>query len=488
MFRQSLTSKRGPTRSLGTMTSFSDFGRGTSNTDTNAPLLVARKACASTLSLPRSPALRWSVTAQFPTKKPYSQHVRHKMRLRHIGDRVIPIIDNKDQASSQHSTPEEPELEEDLSPPKALALTRSFLAVWLGLWGLMLYGRHRRTMLFMEKAEELKKMEEEKQDSGGIDSNGKSWDVLKSSDGGGIAIMQAKRKAGERGPEASVLQAIEGNTKFDILKFMIANFTYTPNAMFPVQGADFRPWTAITSAFMHSSIIHLICCYVVLRTLTPDLAFKYGNKRFVGLYFAGAALGGFLQGFTEYLVNPASKMTAKEVRMKLFSKHSDLPKDEKQTLARYFQKAVGSSVALAAIEGNSHLNIVQYFTGFEILVNCKLMIFTLIGVVTALSVPHLRVSVMFLPIAFPIRTAMAGLCAFDFIGEFLYNPGFNIGHGGHLAGYAAGMLLWLLWFRRVPPTQAFQTKYMRFVQQYLAQQSRQNASHASQISQNWRRH
>lgn len=55
-----------------------------------------------------------------------------------------------------------------------------------------------------------------------------------------------------------------------------------------------RPWTVLTSLFIHANIWHLATNMLTLYYLGSILSKKVGNLRFLVVYFVGGIVGGFL--------------------------------------------------------------------------------------------------------------------------------------------------------------------------------------------------
>lgn len=70
-------------------------------------------------------------------------------------------------------------------------------------------------------------------------------------------------------------------------------------------------------------------------------------------------------------------------------------------------------------------------------------------VVTAITMPGTRWTLMFIPVGIPVRVMMGLLVGWDVSGV-VWNWGMNISHTGHLWGDAMGLVLYAVWLRRVP--------------------------------------
>jgi membrane associated rhomboid family serine protease len=62
-----------------------------------------------------------------------------------------------------------------------------------------------------------------------------------------------------------------------------------------------RPWTAITSMFMHGSPGHLFWNMLALFFFGPRVESRLGDRHFLGLYFASGIMGGVLSLFSPHV-------------------------------------------------------------------------------------------------------------------------------------------------------------------------------------------
>jgi membrane associated rhomboid family serine protease len=62
-----------------------------------------------------------------------------------------------------------------------------------------------------------------------------------------------------------------------------------------------RPWTAITSMFMHGSPGHLFWNMLALFFFGPRVESRLGDRHFLGLYFASGIMGGVLSLFAPHV-------------------------------------------------------------------------------------------------------------------------------------------------------------------------------------------
>ena len=70
----------------------------------------------------------------------------------------------------------------------------------------------------------------------------------------------------------------------------------------------------------------------------------------------------------------------------------------------------------------------------------------------AITLPLQKIGVFPLPFPLSIRVLWGGLVAFDVLGVMGKLPTEGIAHGGHLAGDVIGILCYILWLRRTPPS------------------------------------
>ena len=62
-----------------------------------------------------------------------------------------------------------------------------------------------------------------------------------------------------------------------------------------------RPWTLVSSAFLHQGMMHIFFNMLVLFMFGPRVEMQLGPRRFLGLYFVSAISGGLLSYATPYV-------------------------------------------------------------------------------------------------------------------------------------------------------------------------------------------
>ena len=197
---------------------------------------------------------------------------------------------------------------------------------------------------------------------------------------------------------------------------------------------QFRWWSLATHAFSHGSLFHWFGSYMGLNVVSLALIPLYGVKR-VLLVFTAGAVGGPLIVCT--LANLAhgnriragkglvERTAVLEVTDKLGRVHQKEVKTMQPApgLARIYTPTIGSSGALMSL-------------------------LTLL----AITLPSKKIGVFPLPLSFSVRILWGGLVAFDVLGAMGKLPTEGIAHGGHLAGDVIGILCYILWLRRTPPS------------------------------------
>lgn len=70
--------------------------------------------------------------------------------------------------------------------------------------------------------------------------------------------------------------------------------------------------------------------------------------------------------------------------------------------------------------------------------------------IVAIAIPQSKWGLMFIPYSMAARTMYGGLVAFDVAGVLGITPNMGIGHMGHLCGDVMGVLIYVLWLKRLP--------------------------------------
>lgn len=86
----------------------------------------------------------------------------------------------------------------------------------------------------------------------------------------------------------------------NIIAFLVQEFTqgsFTQEFLLVSADILVRPWTLITSMFLHGSLSHLIYNMIALFVFGPFVEKRIGKKRFLILYFTGGLLAGIGASF-----------------------------------------------------------------------------------------------------------------------------------------------------------------------------------------------
>lgn len=292
--------------------------------------------------------------------------------------------------------PPEPEINDAPPPPKGWdvgkVLQRSFLAIFLSIFTAFNYDKVQMIIGTVKETRQdpkkFKNMTEEQRKAHALE----------------VA------KAGATGPWTT---------------WMYQHFTYSVAKVFPPADDSILPQSLlnlVTYNFSHSSPMHLIFCYISLGVFLPDMAKAFGPGRTTALFLAGGTMAGLIHCYFEKFTNPLSKYDprpgANNPPQLIESINAMEPAVAQKYAKEFYGNGLGSSSAIIAL-----------------------------GTLYCIISPALEVSIMFLPIGIPIRLMIAGLASFDAYGYFIKDPGLGIGHGGHLAGNVAGLILYATLFR-----------------------------------------
>ncbi|RJQ15490.1 rhomboid family intramembrane serine protease [Candidatus Woesearchaeota archaeon] len=96
--------------------------------------------------------------------------------------------------------------------------------------------------------------------------------------------------------KSAVVMLISFNIAIFILQFIFGN-AFTNQGVLLSSDVWIRPWTLITSMFLHSSIFHLVFNMYVLLIFGSLLESKIGTKRFLLIYFVSGILAGIVSTF-----------------------------------------------------------------------------------------------------------------------------------------------------------------------------------------------
>jgi membrane associated rhomboid family serine protease len=153
-----------------------------------------------------------------------------------------------------------------------------------------------------------------------------------------------------------------------------------------------RPWTLITSAFLHGGLLHLLGNMLFLWAFGPNVEDRLGRPGFLALYLGGAAASGALHAWIDQV------------------------------------PAIGASGAVAAVTGT--FLVLFPFTNIKAFV-----IFFVIGLV--------RIPALYL---------LGGQIAWELLMRGVLGTADQIARMAHLGGYAFGIAvaIALLWSKRIP--------------------------------------
>lgn len=243
-------------------------------------------------------------------------------------------------------------------------------------------------------------------------------------------------------------------TLFQLRAFMDRNFTYSPAKIFPPppEGGWFhQPHTLVTYMFAHGGPIHLFFCYTALGVFTPVLCRVYGARTVLGLFVGSGVLAATIHTGYEKLTNPTADMTPDKM-IKDVLRAGGLTDDEYDELERGNWNLKETNISLDRINelvkaGKKVIGRSDFISYHGGCLGSSSAIIAL-GTICCFLAPQLRAGLLFLPVDFKLRTLLAANAAFDAWGYFVKDWGIGIGHGGHLAGNAAGLLLWFLLLRR----------------------------------------
>lgn len=196
----------------------------------------------------------------------------------------------------------------------------------------------------------------------------------------------------------------------------------------------FAPWQVLTSVFMHGSVAHILFNMIGLVSFGSLLEQRWGGRRFLIFYLVcgtGAALTHMLAQAVEFqlhwrtLVEAGVPERAIESMLQLRMPIPGLPPDLAETAVELYRVYIGRMVgASGAIYG--------------------------VLVAFAILYPHVRLTLLFLPIPIEARFFIPGLLVIDLLsgvtGFSIFGGG--IAHFAHIGGALIGFLFMLVWRRR----------------------------------------
>lgn len=217
-------------------------------------------------------------------------------------------------------------------------------------------------------------------------------------------------------------------------RWVSENFAYKPYNWLNSEQPT-RWWTSVTSIFSHGGLFHFGFCAIAANSLISIICPVIGPLQTAGL-FLGSGIGGILldAGARKLLLpqnvadNPKELFVVAEapkphpVTGKLFMAKQLVPKPEYESM---FMNYLGSSGGL-------------------------------MGMLTASAIlaPRSSWQLMFIPIPIRAPYMVGGLVAWDLAGALgVWKD--DIGHWGHLAGDVMGLLLYMVWLRRMPTVQIY---------------------------------
>lgn len=158
-------------------------------------------------------------------------------------------------------------------------------------------------------------------------------------------------------------------------------------ALYYFEGESFQPWQIATHFFMHSDFGHLLFNMFGLVIFGPALEALWGEKKFLIYYFLTAAGAALLHTGIQY----------------------------------YELHSLGNTYILRSSAWGASGAIYGVMMGF------------------ALKFPHVKLSLLFIPIALPAIVFVGLLIGWDLLNG-LGNSGSNIAHFAHIGGALAGFL------------------------------------------------
>lgn len=216
------------------------------------------------------------------------------------------------------------------------------------------------------------------------------------------------------------------------------HFAYTPLNWMGVDPHGnkerFRWWTFATHVFSHGSLFHWIGCYMGFSVVSYMLIPLYGVNR-VLLVFAAGAVGSPL-----VVCTLANRAHGDRIRAGKGLVEQTAALETTDKLGRVYQKEVRTmqpAPGLAKIYSPTIGSSGAFMSLLSLL---------------AIALPSKKLSVF--PLPFPLSTRVLWVClvGFDVLGAMGKLPTGGIAHGGHLAGDMIGILCYILWLRRSPPS------------------------------------
>ena len=184
-----------------------------------------------------------------------------------------------------------------------------------------------------------------------------------------------------------------------------------------------RWWTWGTYMFAHAIPMHLAFCLMAMGSLVPMMTLVYGAPRTIALFVGGGVGAAALVCEMEMLKH--GKLRSSEVIQVV-----EFVGEDGQRKFTAMAKPGMQSVITANMGSSSGLMALM--------------------TVSAITMPQMKWGVLFLPWQFGARSMLGALVVWDVLGTAGIVPNFGIGHVGHLCGDVVGVLLYVLWLRRLP--------------------------------------
>ncbi|MBN2457590.1 rhomboid family intramembrane serine protease [Candidatus Woesearchaeota archaeon] len=98
-------------------------------------------------------------------------------------------------------------------------------------------------------------------------------------------------------PRSAVMPIIVANIAVFILQLLLGRYGFNDLFILKMGDALVRPWTLLTSIFMHAGLTHLLFNMYVLFIFGPLLEQRIGSKRFLWIYFGSGLIASFISSF-----------------------------------------------------------------------------------------------------------------------------------------------------------------------------------------------
>jgi membrane associated rhomboid family serine protease len=207
----------------------------------------------------------------------------------------------------------------------------------------------------------------------------------------------------------------------------------TENWMVSVTTWKSHPWTLITSAFSHSSMLHLLFNMIAIGTIGRDLQVMLGNRRFLSLYLGAAVMGSFGHLWWSSARQPANWVPRSEtIPIYILADGTMLLPRDVDTYVKVHGELPPSTPLHYVSVSEDHV--------WAPALGASAAAAALFGLAATLWPQR-----SFLFLVFPVRASrlLAGFIAFSTF-SLLLSPDSHIGHAAHLSGLAVGVATALL--------------------------------------------